>query len=75
MIRSFTFESVRTTLSIRRIASSKVKMTFEVIGIPVEESGGTKVTLGAVASAVVKVAEAAIIAFPDASSRVAPMAR
>ena len=52
-----------------------VKTTFEVIGIPVEESGGTKVTLGAVASAVVKVAEVAIIAFPDASSRVAPRAR
>jgi hypothetical protein len=55
-------------------ASLKVSDTFDDIGTQFVASGGTKATVGAVASAAVKVIELAVIALPDSSSTVAPMA-
>ena len=55
-------------------ASLKVSDTFDDIGTQLVESGGTKATVGAVASAAVKVIELALIALSDTSSTVAPMA-
>ena len=55
VIKLPTLEFVNSESFVFLTASLKVKVTFAVIGIPVEVSAGSKVTTGAVASAEVKV--------------------
>ena len=74
VIKLPTLEFVNSVSFVFLTASLKVKVTFAVIGIPVEVSAGSKVTTGAVASAEVKVMELALIALSDSSSTVAPIA-
>ena len=74
VIKLPTFESVIAESSGFLTASLKVKETLDDIGTQFDASGGTKATVGAVASAAVKVIELALIALSEASSTVAPMA-
>ena len=74
VIKPSTFESVMAESSGFLTASLKVRDTFEEIGTQFDASGGTKATVGAVASAAVKVIELALIALSEASSTVAPIA-
>ena len=59
VIKLPTFKSVMSELLGFLTASLKVSDTFDVIGIQLDESGGTKATVGAVSSAEVKVIELA----------------
>ena len=74
VIRSRALVSVMGESSRFLTPSLKVSDTFDVMGTQLDASGGTKATVGAVASADVKVAELTVIALLDASSTVAPMA-
>ena len=74
VIKLPTFESVIAELSGFLTASLKVRETLDDIGTQLDVSGGTKATVGAVASAAVKVIELALIALSEASSTVAPIA-
>jgi hypothetical protein len=76
VIKLPTFESVISELVVSAFltASLKVRETLDDIGTQLDVSGGTKATVGAVASAAVKVIELAVITFPDASSTDAPIA-
>ena len=74
VIKLPTFESVIAESSGFLTASLKVRETLDDIGTQFVASGGTKATVGAVASAAVKVIELALIALSEASSTVAPIA-
>ena len=72
-------EFVSSVSSIFLTASLKVSVMFESIATPVAESAGLKVITGAVESVepisrAVKVAEPALIALPEVSSTVVPIA-
>ena len=54
--------------------SLNVSDAFDDIGMQLVTSGGTKATVGAVASAAVKVADCLVMALSKLSSTVAPMA-
>ena len=74
MIKLSTLESVRTELSVFRMASLKVRMMPEFTATFLDELTGLNVTLGVIESIAVKVAELALLAFPELSSTIAPMA-
>ena len=74
VIKLPTFESVIAESSGFLTPSLKVRETLDDIGTQFDASGGTKATVGAVASAAVKVIELALIALSESSSTVAPIA-
>ena len=74
VIKLSILESVSIELSVFRIASVKVIVMFESIATFVDELTGLRVKVGVIESIAVKVIELAVLAFPELSSTVAPMA-
>ena len=74
VIRLSTLESVSAESSVFLITSLNVIVMFESIATLVAESTGLKVMVGVIESIAVNVAELALLAFPELSSTVAPMA-
>ena len=74
VIKLSTLESVSAESSVFLIASLKVRVIFESIATLVAESTGLKVMVGVIESIAVNITELALLAFPDVSSTVAPMA-
>ena len=74
VIKLSTLESVSAESSVFLITSLNVIVMFESIATLVAESTGLKVMVGVIESIAVKVIELAVLAFPELSSTVAPMA-
>ena len=74
VIKLSTFESVNAESSVFLIASVKVMVMFESLATFAAALTGLKVRVGVIESMAVKVIELAVLAFPELSSTVAPMA-
>ena len=74
VIKLSTLEFVSAVSSVFLITSLNVIVMFESIATLVAESTGLNVMVGVIESIAVNVAELALLAFPELSSTVAPMA-
>ena len=74
VIKLSTLASVRTVSSVFLTASSNAIVISELIATPVAEFCGVKLIDGGVVSAASKVADVAVMEFPEESSNVSPKA-
>ena len=74
VIKLSTFESVSRVSLVFLIASLKVSVILEAIAILSAESIGSKIMIGGLISAAVKIIELAVITLSELSSTIGPMA-